>query len=241
MHGVSRHSYRFGVYEGIIKFHTLSSIMLGLKAVYFSVLGIALLASLLSFKDRRYILFIPLMALILGVEVIREIVDERLDSYVLLALAIGEYTFLSLIIRNFIYSPLKRKVILVSIFIMVPVFIVVQLTIGQQASYKYLNQMIESPLICAWTVLYLFETARHDEEFEIFSHPMFWISLGNLLFYSGSLFSYGFGSLLTAKQRDDAAQTVFMIARILNILLYLLYFIGFLCILRKRNLSLSQR
>ncbi|HYE55557.1 MAG TPA: hypothetical protein VD996_11960, partial [Chitinophagaceae bacterium] len=63
---------------------------------------------------------------------------------------------------------------------------------------------------------------------------MFWISLGNLLFFSGSFFSYGFGSYLESKERLATANTIYMIARILNILLYILYFIGFICLRKKK-------
>jgi hypothetical protein len=105
--------------------------------------------------------------------------------------------------------------------------------VPRSESYKYLDLMIESPFLCAWTILYLFETVKQEEEFEVTRNPMFWISLGNLLFFSGSFFSYGFGSYLAAKGNTHAADIIFWIARVLNILLYILYFIGFLCLRRK--------
>ncbi|MGB8193002.1 MAG: hypothetical protein WCF67_13825 [Chitinophagaceae bacterium] len=214
-----------------------------LKIVYYSVLVLALAACIPAYKNRKYFLFIPLIALNIGVEVIREFIEKpsRLETSILLFQVIAEYSLLSLIIANFLRSLWKRKIIVISVYTMIPIFIILQLIlIGNNKSYKYLNQMIEAPLICAWTTLYLFETARHEEEFNLTSNPMFWISFGNILFYSGSLFSYGLGSYLESKGNDKAADAIFLIAQILNILLYILYFIGFLCILRSRRLLSSQ-
>ncbi|HYF32642.1 MAG TPA: hypothetical protein VD993_16065 [Chitinophagaceae bacterium] len=148
---------------------------------------------------------------------------------------IVEYALLSYIISNFIQSFRKRLVIRSSILVLIPLFIVIELTIADKSlTYKYLTLLIESPFVCVWTILYLFETAKQDHEFEITRNPMFWISLGNLLFYSGSFFSYGFGSYLNSKGNEDMANTLLWIARILNILLYILYFIGFLCLRKKK-------
>lgn len=227
----------FEVYDRKIKYGILDLIMEWPKIIYYAVLVIALAGSFLGYRDRRYVLFIPLIALSLAIEIIREFVDRGspLDTATLLFMVIVEYSLLSLIISNFIQSRIKRKVTISSVFVMIPLFIILQVTlISKNSSYHYLNQMIAAPLLCVWTISYLFEAAKHDEEFEITKSPMFWICLGNLLFYSGSFFSYGFGGYLSSKGSKDTANTIFWIARILNILLYILYFIGFLC-LRKRK------
>lgn len=210
------------------------------KIIYYLVLVIAFAGSLRSLKDRKYILFIPLIGSVLAVEILRDIIDNTtIDKAILLFGVIVEYLLLSWLIANLIHSNTKRRIIIFSIFVLVPVFIAMQLTlIANNEAYQYLNQMIEAPFICAWTVFYLFETAKNDEETDITRNPMFWISLANLLFYSGSFFSYGFGSYLVSKGSKQA-QSIFWIARILNILLYIIYFIGFLCI-RKEKLYLSR-
>jgi hypothetical protein len=203
-----------------------------LKIVYYGIMAIALLGSLRGYNRKGYVLFIPLLALSLAVEILRLVYPELIRP---LRLFIPmEYTLLSLIISTFINSRTKRLIIRSSIFILVPIFIFIELYLADQSrSYKYLDLMIASPFLCVWTILYLFETVKQEEEFEVTRNPMFWISLGNLLFFSGSFFSYGFGSYLAFKN-SDLAETVFWIARILNILLYILYFIGFLCLRRRK-------
>ena len=205
-----------------------------LKYVYYGVMVLALLASLRGIKYRRYVLFIPLLALSLAVEITREFVSEEVAHYFNFFIAI-EYTLLALIISNFMHTASKRQVIRASIFVLVPLLILIQLLLAGNPAYKYLDLMIESPFLCAWTILYLFETVKQEEEFEVTKNPMFWISLGNLLFFSGSFFSYGFGSYLEYKGNNHLADIIFWIARILNLLLYILYFIGFLCLGNRRS------
>lgn len=210
------------------------------KTIYYITLSLAFIASLRAVKHPKYILFIPLLAVGLLVEVLIDILPKtpemtKIKSTYITALYIAvEYAFLSWIISNFIRSTWKKKLIRYSIFFLVPLFVVIRFTIAVTCkTYGYLDLMIEAPFLCLWTIFYLFETAMHDEEFEITSNPMFWISLGNLLFFSGSFFSYGFGSYMVANEELETAQKIYWIAKGLNILLYILYFIGFLC-LRKR-------
>lgn len=203
-----------------------------LKIVYYAIMALALLASLRGYNRKGYQLFIPLLALSLGVEIARHYYPG--PNKPLRVFFAVEYTLLTLIISTFIHSHTKRLIMRSSIFVLVPVFIFIELYLEDQGwSYKFLDLLIGSPFICLWTILYLFETVRQEEEFEVTRNPMFWISLGNLLFFSGSFFSYGFGSYLMYKQ-SELAETVFWIARILNILLYILYFIGFLCLRKIR-------
>jgi hypothetical protein len=198
-----------------------------LKIVYYGIMAIALLASLRGYNRKGYVLFIPLLALSLAVEILRHFYPTLKAFRLFIPV---EYTLLSLIISTFINSRTKQLIIRSSIFILVPIFIYIELYLADKnLSYKFLDLMIASPFLCVWTILYLFETVKQEEEFEVTRNPMFWISLGNLLFFSGSFFSYGFGSYLVFKN-SNLAETVFWIARILNILLYILYFIGFLCL-----------
>lgn len=207
-----------------------------LKIIYYSILVVAFAGSFLGYGNKKYWLFIPLIGINLGIEVLRDILPDEspVEPSILLFQVIIEYSLLSLIISYFIQSRIKKKIIVGSIFVMIPVFILLQIVlISRNESYMYLNQTIAGPFICVWTILYLFEVAKHEYEFEISTNPMFWISLGNLLFYSGSFFSYAFGGYLMSTEPEWAA-TIFRIAQILNILLYILYFIGFLCLrLRK--------
>lgn len=196
---------------------------------YLLVMTLALIASIKYYKDSRYVLFIPLLGLSLSVELVKYFFldDKTKDHFDSLFIAI-EYSLLANIIANFIVSETKRKIIRISPLIVVPVFLIVHFTIfTQNHFYSFVNLMIAAPLLCIWTIIYMFEVVKQEEELEIFRNPMFWISLANLLFFSGSFFSYGFGNYMLYKGEEDIAKAIFWIARILNILLYILYFIGF--------------
>ena len=211
--------------------------MNALKIVYYLAVILAFIASLRSVNDRKYILFVPLLLIGLLVELAGDfhVFSDEIIACIDAAYTVVEYALLSYIISNFIYSRTKRLLVRYSILVMVPLFAFIQLTIANKnPNYGYLTVLIESPLICIWTILYLFENASQDYEFEIARNPMLWIALGNLLFFSGSFFSYGFGSYLFSKGNEHTANAVFWIARILNILLYIIYFIGFLCLTKKR-------
>lgn len=206
-----------------------------LKIVYYITLVLALAASIKCYKHRKYVLFIPLLIISLTVEILSELIEDADAKKILSLYTAVEYSLLSFIISNFINSQKKKTFIRLSILVLVPFFIFIQLVLAvRNTSYKFLDSMIEAPILCVWTILYLFETAKQDEEFEIFKNPMFWISLGNLLFFSGSFFSYGFGSYLASTGHETLANQIFWIARMLNILLYFLYFIGFICLPKKR-------
>lgn len=196
------------------------------------MMALALLASLRGYNRKGYVLFIPYLAVSLAWELLKHAYPKSTDIFGYFIAV--EYTFLSLIIASFIHSRTKRLIIISSIFILVPVLVFIQAAlVDKSESYKFLDLMIAAPFICAWTILYLFETVQQEADFEVTKNPMFWISLGNLLFFSGSFFSYGFGSYLAFKG-SEMADTIFWIARVLNILLYILYFIGFLCIGKNR-------
>jgi hypothetical protein len=206
------------------------------KYVYYSFLISALLASLKGFNNKKYVLFIPLLSLSLIVEFLKDwrlINSPFVDQLIELFIAI-EYTFLSLIISGLVHSALKRNIIRFSITIVVPALVLVKLSIANEIrALRYLDLLVAAPFICIWTILYLFETAIHDGAMKFHQNPMFWVSLGNLLFFSGSFFSYGFGSYMIAKGQAGVGDAILWIARILNILLYFLYFVGLLCLPKK--------
>src|SRR5215213_3093371 len=88
------------------------------KIIYLSVMGLALLASLRGYRDRKYVLFIPLLALSLAVELVRHYLSLLYPSITppLSLFVAVEYTLLSLIIANFIESEKQRMLIRASIF-----------------------------------------------------------------------------------------------------------------------------
>lgn len=176
--------------------------------------------------------FIPLLLLTLATEGARFLLsDNNLLSKVLLSVYTpSEYLLLSLFLVKIINAAVKKKIILLSIPFFILLSFAVQFTTdGTNYFYKYLDALVEAPLILIWTLFYFFQLFSDDETFHFGTNPFFWISAGNLLFFAGSFFSYGFAAYFNNTGEYNFAEAVRWIARTLNILLYIFYIAGFLC------------
>jgi hypothetical protein len=210
-----------------------------LQTLYYILLIISFLILIYRIKQRNEPLrfFIPLLLLSLIVEGVRFgwSSNRLLSDFLFSIYTPVEYLLLSLFFIIIINSKFKRRLIQVSI----PLFIILSLYVQfevQSANYfyKYLDVLLEAPLILTWTLFYFFQLFTDEESFNFKTNPLFWISSGNLLFFCGSFFSYGFGSYLHNINEQKLSDAVFWIARVLNIFLYVFYIIAFLCSDRKK-------
>ena len=212
------------------------------EVLYYILITVSLVSLIYNLKNLpdEFRLFIPLLLLSLTVEGTRFILPDRhsLSIFLFSIYTPVEYVLISLIIISFLSSVRKRKIIWISIPFFIFFSFYAQFGIKNSGVfYRYLDVLIESPLIFTWTLFYFFQLFSDEVNFYFRSNPRFWISAGNLLFFSGSFFSYGFGAYLHNTNRSNLAETVFWIERILNIFLYIFYIIGFLCVGKKKSLS----
>jgi hypothetical protein len=148
----------------------------------------------------------------------------------------AEYLLLCCFITSILRSKNKKKIIYISIPFFIVLSFIVQFKVeSTNYFYKYLDVLVEAPLMLTWTLFYFFQLFSDEENFHFTSNPLFWISVGNLLFFSASFFSYGFGSYFQNLKQNDFSEAVRWIARTLNILLYIFYIIGFLCSGQKKS------
>lgn len=97
--------------------------------------------------------------------------------------------------------------------------------------------IIEWMLILGLVLHYFYDLYQNDSLINITVQPLFWISVGNFLFYSGTFFVMGL--LEEVKKTDPAlADRLFLINTFLNILLYTFWSIGFLCLRKSTRKSL---
>lgn len=88
--------------------------------------------------------------------------------------------------------------------------------------------VVEGAFITLFSLYYLIELYRSQEQVRFFSYPHFWFAAGNLIFYSGASFFMGFA--LTLSKSNKALYTQLMpIAEVLNLMLYSIYIKGLLC------------
>jgi len=88
--------------------------------------------------------------------------------------------------------------------------------------------VVEGLFICVYVVAYLLELYRKDVIVILKQNPHFWISIGNLIFFSGCMFIMGFSNYLRQNDIELYARLVY-INYFLNLLLYSLYIKAFLC------------
>jgi hypothetical protein len=149
-----------------------------------------------------------------------------------------EYAVLALVYSKAISKSWKKKVILIS----VPAFWLLHLflslfiqKIEGDNSYAIMVSLI---LIVVLSLGYYYELLQKEGSAPLFRDPLFWISTGNLIFYSGVFFLMGFLQYL-AKEDLALAKKLMVINYSLNYILYSLYSIGFLCTTQNRKFSLS--
>lgn len=91
--------------------------------------------------------------------------------------------------------------------------------------------VIEWTLMLGLVLYYFYDLYRNDYFIILTRQPVFWMSIGNFFFYSGTFFLMGLVAEL--KRLDyDRAEQLFILNTLLNILLYLFWSIGFLCLRR---------
>ncbi|WP_439417090.1 hypothetical protein [Larkinella sp. GY13] len=148
-----------------------------------------------------------------------------------------EYTLVALFYINTLDRTLVRKVIRASI----PVFVIFCLlnSLFFQSIHSPNSNcfMVEAVLLIAWSGFYFYELFNSNTEERIWSIPDFWVCTGVLFFYAGTFFLMGLLNYLY-KVDMGLAKKLYVINHILNILLYSLYAVGFICKARQTKSSL---
>ncbi|CAN5565111.1 hypothetical protein BH09BAC4_BH09BAC4_29740 [soil metagenome] len=91
-----------------------------------------------------------------------------------------------------------------------------------------LSFSVEAILLILWCAYYFYALYKQDEVLHIRQIPEFWICTGILFFQTGAFFLMGLLNYLT-RTSPDVATKLYNINHLLNILLYSLYTIGFVC------------
>jgi hypothetical protein len=211
-----------------------------MKILYYALITASLLILLFNRQrlDRRLYLFIPLLIFALLPDGTGDLLGPNhwLTNLTFTIYSPVEYLLLCIIIASYLKNRWIKKIIYYSIPLFAVFSVIVQVWLKPLGFfYKYLDVLVEDPLLCLWTLFYFFQFAADEDEVSFKDNPMFWISIGNLLFYSASTFSYGFGGYLAHLGNAEYADIVFWIGRIFNLVLYLFYIIAFTSTIWKRK------
>lgn len=205
-----------------------------LKMVYYGLLGICLVALLFNIKklNKIYYWFIPLIILGITVQVFGDVLKSREISgysFVFHLYQPAEYSLLAMFYYSLINNNLIKKFILGSIAAVV-IFSAIYYSVNKQSFWAgdFADFCIAAFFICMWVVFFFVELLRSEENLNLTSYPAFWINAGNLLFYGGCLLIMGVYYYLHNRDAVLAGELL-KINYYLNLILYCMYTIAFLC------------
>jgi hypothetical protein len=160
------------------------------------------------------------------------------------ACLIAEFSFICFVLRGFIVNQLMRKVILVLIFIIAFFSIINLVFIQKKVGLNPINFTIQSLITIVLCIYYYFELFQRIEVPSLSGLPSFWITTA-ILFNTALTFPMSaFMSFMQqwTKQNDASFRIIIRnITTIFNIIItitYVLYSIGFLCMIKTKKYTL---
>ena len=99
--------------------------------------------------------------------------------------------------------------------------------------FNQLTYLLGSLFIIVSSCIFLYQLIEQIEDESLFTNSFFWITISNLIFFTGTFFYFLFWYYLVKKNVDNG-NLFRSLLTILNIVFYTLIIIGFLC--RKKSL-----
>jgi len=150
-----------------------------------------------------------------------------------------EFCFYFFIISRLISSVRMRKTIRSSIIIYVFVALINIFFIQGLYRFHTVTYSLGCLMIVVFCIYYFLELFRHPKSEKLYTNPAFWICAALLFFYCCGFPLYGLIIYWDQKMPKLMQSNLISIFAILNISLYTLFTIAFLCN-RKKKYTLSQ-
>jgi hypothetical protein len=147
-----------------------------------------------------------------------------------------EYGLLAGFFHSVLLSKALRLAILISIGVVGVSAGLYAYRVGVHLPNSY-TYMLGAALLMFWASCFFYELYHRQETYQLNHLPEFWIAAGVLVFYAGSFLQMGLFTYLVRSGNKELANRLYFINHALNICLYSLYAVGFLC--RKKS-SLSS-
>lgn len=139
-----------------------------------------------------------------------------------------EYALLAGFFHSVLLSRGGRRAVLISVGVVTVSAGVYAYRVGVHLPNSY-TFMLGAALLMFWASCFFYELYHRQETFRLLQLPEFWISSGVLVFYAGSFFQMGLLTYLLRGGNHELADRLYIINHLLNIFLYSLYAVGFLC------------
>jgi hypothetical protein len=144
------------------------------------------------------------------------------------------FSFLLFVLREIIVEKLFKKVILFSIIVFVLFSLANIIYVQKPVIWNSMSYALGALLVVAYCIYYFFELFKKPISTKLTREPPFWIVCGLLFFYCCSFPLFGLNNFL-ADAPLVLLRNLGSILILLNILLYLLFAIAFLCRFNVKN------
>jgi hypothetical protein len=201
--------------------------------VYFYFIVISFLVSFPLFRQTQTPFYLKLFSPFLGLTLLVDgyglyLRSKGINNYTMYSLFTAlEFVFylfvLSCIIRNLRVRLLVRYILVFNIF-----FSLISMFYIQKDRFNSISYSLSCLLIVFFCIYYFFEIFRYPQFVNLKNEPSFWICSGLLFYYCCSFPLLGLTTLLETIPRV-LVDNIFILLNAMNILLYTLFVIAFLC------------
>ena len=207
-----------------------------MKTVYYILFSLNILVILLSLKKVGK-MFLPIFLLI-PVALFTEIFAENFDNIKFVANHIYHIAEMLLLSGYYYlqYQNKKTKRLVLVGFIVYSILLFMHYSLHPRAFFvsNFYDFVLNSILIILFVILYFFEELNNEIITPFYKEPSFYINVGNLFFYAGTMLVMGF-KYLVEKTNPALGESLMLINHSLNLLLYALYLLAFICILQTQK------
>ena len=149
-----------------------------------------------------------------------------------------EFTYYSWMLREIIINKTIKKIILFVIFFYPFISLINIFFIQGKTGFHTVTYAMGCLIIVAWCIYYFYELFLLAHSVRLSKQSSFWICTALLFFYTFSFPIYGLSNLMMGLPRV-VLRNLESIVDIINVFLYLLFSISFLCRIRMPKLSRS--
>jgi hypothetical protein len=206
-----------------------------------------LVIALLLYKDLKrntiMVYFIPFLLMTALVEISAKIWDQRHQKFIIFNIfTAAEFVFYSLIFRFHLTNKLLRYIIILLIPTYLLLFILnVSFVQGISSSFHSYTFLLGSFFMVVYSCFFLYESILPESiNVKLSRQPFFWISIGLLIFYLGSVIINALVEYLTKSDFREQGIIIYTnITNSLNIILYGSFSIAFILCRNNRKTSSS--
>ncbi len=208
--------------------------------IHIYAIALSLLASLfiLSSKDiPRFLKLFPFfLFLTLVVELTGTLLMTTDNTPLYNFFSIFEFVFYLYIIKNIIQNHVVRKIITI-VMLLYPITALVNIffILGSIDKLHITTYSLGCLIIVIFSIYYFYELFKSTASVDLKREPAFWIITGLLFFYTCSFPIFGFSNFISAV----IAKNIGAVLLIINVILYILFAVAFLCRIRIQRSMLS--